>query len=377
MTGLPRLAFVHDWLVTWGGGEQVLEKAVETLGPAPIHTLIYEPEVFSGSPIGEQRIVTSFLQRLPGSSRNHRRYLPLMPLAVEQFDLRDYPVVFSSCHAVSHGVLLRADQLHVNYVHSPMRYSWHLYHQYLQESGLTRGVRSWVARGLLHYLRLWDFQAAQRPDHVLANSHWTARNIWRAYRRQAKVIYPPVDTDAYHPLAPRDDYYLTVSRLVPYKRIGLILEAFREFTETAAGELLIPARPRSPSPQNMCFSGFMPVVEAFHRGSRLGLCLDTGAATTVLFPPFYRHHRGAIDARAGLRVARVEGVGRSRTVRVRILDEFAFRAGGRDLTLRKVMVQTEASHADSRSFHGILGVDILSQCSRMTLNFVSMSFILE
>jgi len=151
-----------------------------------------------------------------------------MPLAVEQFDLRDYPMVFSSCHAVSHGVLLRADQLHVNYVHSPMRYSWHLYHQYLQESGLTRGVRSWIARGLLHYLRLWDFQAAQRPDLVLANSRWTARNIWRAYRRQAKVLYPPVDTDAYHPLAPRDDYYLTVSRLVPYKRIGIILEAFRE-----------------------------------------------------------------------------------------------------------------------------------------------------
>lgn len=227
MTGLPQPAFVHDWLVTWGGGENVLENAVEALGPAPIHTLIYKPEVFAASPIGRQTIFPSFLQRLPGSFRNHRRYLPLMPLAVEQFDLREYPVVFSSCHAVAHGVLLRADQLHVNYVHSPMRYSWHLYHQYLQESGLAQGLKSWIARGLLHYLRLWDFQAAQRPDHVLANSHWTAGNVWRAYRRQAKVIYPPVDTDAYRPLAPRDDYYLTVSRLVPYKRIGLILEAFR------------------------------------------------------------------------------------------------------------------------------------------------------
>jgi glycosyltransferase involved in cell wall biosynthesis len=222
------LAFVHDWLVTWGGGEQVLEGAVEALGPAPIHTLIYRPEVFSASPIGQQRIIPSVLQRLPGASRNHRRYLPLMPMAVEQFDLRDSRVVFTSCHAVSHGVLLRADQLHVNYVHSPMRYAWHLYQQYLEESGLARGVRSWLARGLLHYLRVWDFQAAQRPDHVLANSHWTARNIWRSYRRQATVIYPPVDTDAYRPLAPRDDYYLTVSRLVPYKRIGLILEAFRD-----------------------------------------------------------------------------------------------------------------------------------------------------
>jgi glycosyltransferase involved in cell wall biosynthesis len=150
-----------------------------------------------------------------------------MPLAIEQFDLRQYPIVFSSCHAVAHGVLLRPDQLHVNYVHSPMRYAWHLYHQYLEESGLTRGPKSWFARMLLHYLRLWDFQAAQRPDHVVANSRWTARNVWRAYRRKAEVIYPPVDTDAFQPLSPREEYYLTASRLVPYKKVGLILEAFK------------------------------------------------------------------------------------------------------------------------------------------------------
>ena len=227
MTSLPPAAFVHDWLVTWGGGEQVLEAALEALGPAPIHTLVYKPEVFSQSSIGRQTILPSFLQRLPGSRRNHRQYLPLMPLAIEQFDLRDYPIVFSSCHAVAHGVLLRSDQLHVNYVHSPMRYAWQLYHQYLEESGLSRGLKSWFARMLLHYLRLWDFQAAQRPDHVIANSHWTARNVWRAYRRQAEVIYPPVDTEAYQPLPRREEYFLTASRLVPYKKVGLILEAFK------------------------------------------------------------------------------------------------------------------------------------------------------
>ena len=227
MTSLPPAAFVHDWLVTWGGGEQVLEAALEAFGPVPIHTLVYKPEVFSQSSISRQRILPSFLQRLPGSRRNHRRYLPLMPLAIEQFDLRDYPIVFSSCHAVAHGVLLRSDQLHVNYVHSPMRYAWQLYHQYLEESGLTRGLKSWFARMLLHYLRLWDFQAAQRPDHVIANSHWTARNVWRAYRRQAEVISPPVDTEAYQPLSRREEYFLTASRLVPYKKVGLILEAFK------------------------------------------------------------------------------------------------------------------------------------------------------
>jgi glycosyltransferase involved in cell wall biosynthesis len=151
-----------------------------------------------------------------------------MPYAIEQFDLRGYPIVFSSTHAVAHGVLLQSDQMHVNYVHSPMRYAWHLYHQYLEESGLTRGLKSVVTRWLLHYLRIWDFQAAQRPDHFIANSHWTARNVWRAYRREAQVIYPPVDTDAYQPLSPREDYYLTVSRLVPYKKVGLILDAFAE-----------------------------------------------------------------------------------------------------------------------------------------------------
>lgn len=156
-----------------------------------------------------------------------------------------------------------------------------------------------------------------------------------------------------------------------------VLEGFREFTETAAGELIVPARPRSRTTENMCFSGFMPVVEAFHRGARLGLCLDTGAAATSLFPPFYRRYRGEIDARTRPRLSLVEGVGKPRAVPVRVLDEFAFRAGGQDLAIRKVMVQTLATHADSRYFHGTLGVDIMSQCSRMTLNFVSMSFILR
>jgi len=226
MSSVPDLAFVHDWLTTWGGSEQVLEAALEAFAPAPIHTLVYKPEAFGDSLIGRQRILTSFLQRLPGSRRNHRLYLPLMPLAVEQFDLHGYSLILSSSHAVAHGVLTYPDQLHVNYVHSPMRYAWHLYHQYLEETGLTRGLRSWFTRLLLHYLRLWDFQAAQRVDHFVANSRWTAQNIWRAYRRKAEVIYPPVDVDSYKPLSPREEYYLTVSRMVPYKKVGLIIKAF-------------------------------------------------------------------------------------------------------------------------------------------------------
>jgi hypothetical protein len=156
-----------------------------------------------------------------------------------------------------------------------------------------------------------------------------------------------------------------------------VLEALGEFTETDDGEFLVPARPRPRPAENMCFSGFMPVVEAVHRGNRISLCLDTGATTTVLYLPFYNRHRGEINARSKQRETTVGGVGPSRRVTVRVLDEFDFRAGGKDLALKKVMVQTEETHADTRYFHGTLGLDLLSSCSRMTLNFISMSFLLE
>lgn len=166
-----------------------------------------------------------------------------------------------------------------------------------------------------------------------------------------------------------------------FPRLGLfgspVLVALREFTETVSGDLLVPARPRPRSPENMCLHGFMPVVEAVHRNARLRLCLDTGASMTSLFPPFYKRFRGEINSRASVRRSSVKSVGESRVVPVRILDWFAFRAGGKDFALRRVMVQTEVTHADSHSFHGAIGIDILSWCSRMTLNFESMTFVLE
>jgi hypothetical protein len=156
-----------------------------------------------------------------------------------------------------------------------------------------------------------------------------------------------------------------------------VLEALGEFTETAAGEFLVPARPGRRSEENMCFSGYMPVVEAVHRGKRIRLCLDTGATATVLYLPFYRRHRGEINARSRERPTTVGGVGTTRRILVRLLDEFDFRAGGKDLALKKVIVQTEGTHTDTRYFHGVLGTDLLALCSRMTLNFRSMSFVLE
>ena len=156
-----------------------------------------------------------------------------------------------------------------------------------------------------------------------------------------------------------------------------VLAGLREISETREGDLVVPARPRPRSLGNMCYSGFMPVVEAVHRGARLRLCLDTGATATSLFLPYYRRFRGELNSRARLRESTVGSVGDRRAVDVRVLDEFAFRAGGRDFALRRVLVQTEATHSDSLRFHGAIGTDLLSLCSRMTLDFVSMSFVVE
>ena len=221
-----QVALVHDWLTSRGGAEKVLEALLPLFPDAPVHTLVYDPALFSNSPIERADVLTSFLQRLPGSRRNYRLYLPLMPLAVEQFDLSRFDLVLSLSDAVAHGVLTAPDQLHVNYIFTPMRYAWPLYHDYLRAAGLTRGARSWVARGVLHYLRLWDQAAASRVDRFIAISGWVAARVRRYYRRRAEVVYPPVEVERFYSISPRDSYYITTSRLVPYKRVDLIVEAF-------------------------------------------------------------------------------------------------------------------------------------------------------
>ena len=173
-------------------------------------------------------INTSFIQRLPFAERHFRQYLPLMPLAVEQFDLGDYDVVLSSSHAVAMGAITRADQLHVSYVHTPIRYAWDLQHQYLRQAGLDRGIKSAITRLILHYLRLWSLAASYRVDCFLANSHHVARRIWKTYRRPAQVLYPPVAVDRFRWQQPREEFFLTVSRFVPYKRVDVTIQAFNQ-----------------------------------------------------------------------------------------------------------------------------------------------------
>jgi glycosyltransferase involved in cell wall biosynthesis len=221
-----RVAIVFEWFQRFGGTERVVAEIQKVFPKADIFALVHNPEDSMGTPLEGLPVHTSFMQSLPKVKESYRSYLPLMPLAVEQFDLRPYELILSSSHTVAKGVLTRADQLHLSYTHTPIRYAWDLYLDYLAESGYEQGIKSWLARPVLHYLRMWDSSAANRVDAYLANSSYIARRINKLYRRPARIIYPPVSVERYLPDLPREEFFITVSRFAPYKRINLIVEAF-------------------------------------------------------------------------------------------------------------------------------------------------------
>ena len=223
---LIKVAIVHDWLVTYAGAERLLEEVINCFPEADLFAIVdFVPQNERGF-LKDKPVKTSFIQKLPLAKKKYRAYLPFMPLAVEQFDLSGYDIVISSSHAVAKGVITGPDQLHISYVHSPMRYAWDLQHQYLKETGLVRGLQGWLAKRELHKLRMWDLRTANGVDHFLANSRFIARRIWKVYRREATVIYPPVDIDSFTLCEQKEDFFLTASRMVPYKKIDLIAEAF-------------------------------------------------------------------------------------------------------------------------------------------------------
>lgn len=221
-----RAALVHDWLPVYGGAERVLEQVIAVLPEADLFSLIDFLPDEQRAFLGGRSVETSFIQRLPLARKHYRKYLPLVPVAIEGFDLTDYDVVVSSSYVAAKGVLTNVDQLHVSYVHSPVRYAWDLQFQYLRDGGYDRGLKRIAARLLLHYLRVYDAISADRVDYFVANSHHVARRIWKTYRRQAAVVHPPVDTEAFDLFHDKEDFYVTVGRLVPYKRVDLIVEAF-------------------------------------------------------------------------------------------------------------------------------------------------------
>ncbi|MEC5406145.1 glycosyltransferase family 4 protein [Paraburkholderia sp. MPAMCS5] len=224
-----KVAIVHDWLVVSGGAEKVLKNIIECFPKADIFSIVDFLE--DRDCVKGKSVNTSFIQKMPFARTRYRAYLPLMPIAIEQLDLSGYDLVISSSHAVAKGVLTGPDQMHISYVHSPIRYAWDLQHQYLRESHLNKGLKSIMARALLHYIRGWDSRSANGVDHLLANSQFIARRIRKAYQRDATVIYPPVDLDNMVMCTQKEDFYVTASRMVPYKRIDLIVRAFSKTPE--------------------------------------------------------------------------------------------------------------------------------------------------
>lgn len=226
-----RVAVVHEWLTTYAGAEKVLEQILAVFPAADLFCIVdFLPEQERGF-LGERNVNTSFLQWLPFGKSLFRKLLWLLPIAVEAFDLGAYDIVISSSYAVAKGVITGPDQLHICYCHSPIRYVWDLQHDYLRQAGIRRGLSAIYARMTLHYMRLWDVRTSNGVDCFIANSRFIARRIQKVYRRDAVVIHPPVDVDGFQLETATENYYITVSRLVPYKRVDLIVAAFRDMPD--------------------------------------------------------------------------------------------------------------------------------------------------
>ncbi|MCB8877642.1 glycosyltransferase family 4 protein [Acidisoma silvae] len=222
-----KVALVHEWFNTWAGSEKVLEVILSLFPEADIFSLIEVLPDKDRTVITKGRVKTTFLQRIPYIRHIYRDMLPLMPIAIEQLDMSGYDLIISNSHAVAKGVITGPDQLHICYCYSPMRYAWDLQAQYLRESRLERGIRSALARYFLHKIRVWDQQSAQHVDHFISCSHYIARRVWKAYRRESEVVYPNVETDIFTiGDEAREDFYFASSRMVPYKKMHLIVQAF-------------------------------------------------------------------------------------------------------------------------------------------------------
>ena len=225
-----KIAIIHYWFIAQRGGEKVVEELCDLYPDADIFSLVVDREALHPR-LATRKIFSSFIDKLPFSKRWYKHYLPLMPLALEQFDLRGYDLVISSESGPAKGVLTSPGTLHICYCHTPMRYVWDMYHDYMSSSGR---IKRFFMAPLLHYLRIWDRLSADRVDHFVANSANVARRIAKHYRREADVVYPPVAVDVFFISEQHDDFYLMVGQLVSYKRADLAVKAF-----TRSGKRLV------------------------------------------------------------------------------------------------------------------------------------------
>jgi glycosyltransferase involved in cell wall biosynthesis len=221
-----KVAIVCDWLITYAGSERVLEQMLKCYPDADLFAVVdFLPPGQRGF-IMDKPVTTTSIQHYPFARRLYQKYLFKMPLAIEQLDLSGYDLVISSSHAIAKGVITGPGQLHLCYIYTPIRYAWDMQNQYLEESGLTRGLLSWAVRRMLFSIRQWDVRTANGVDAFVADSRFIARRVWKVYRREASVIYPPVDVERFALHEKKEDFYLTASRLTPYKKVSLIVRAF-------------------------------------------------------------------------------------------------------------------------------------------------------
>ncbi len=266
-----KVAIVHDWLVNYSGAEKVLEQILHLYPDADIFSTVdHLPDELRWY-IMHKKVHTTFIQKLPFSRKHYRNYLPLMPFAIEQLNVSGYDLVISSSYAVAKGVITHSNQVHVCYCHSPVRYAWDLYHQYLDESGLRRGIKGFFAKMILHYLRIWDYTTASRVDLFLANSAYVGRRIRKVYGRASQVVYPPVDINSFALCTEKGTAYVVASRLVPYKKIDLIARAFSLMPDkelVIIGEGPDFKKVKAVAGPNVRVAGYLPYTELISYVSR-------------------------------------------------------------------------------------------------------------
>jgi glycosyltransferase involved in cell wall biosynthesis len=222
-----KIALIQDWLTEQGGAEKVFAALYKLYPDADVYTLVYNAEILQKLNIPRHKVTASFIQKLPFAGKKYRNYLPLFTKAIESFDLSGYELIISSSSCVAKGVLTSASQTHICYCHSPVRYGWDLYFQYLNSAGLNKkNIKAWYVKSVLHKLRIWDIVSSNRVDYFISNSDYIKQRILKTYGKEAVTIYPPVFIDDFDSNRPKEDYYFTCSRFVPYKKVDIIVEAF-------------------------------------------------------------------------------------------------------------------------------------------------------
>jgi len=260
-----KVAIVHDWLLVDGGAEVVLKHLLQLFPKADIYTMLDKLPSQNRAFLKNHKIYTSVLQKYDLIAKNHKYFTPCMPYLIEQFDLSSYDLVISSSHFVAKGVITHPDQLHVAYIYSPMRYAWDLYYEYDRIGALGSGLKKFFMKRWLHKMRIWDFVSGARPDYLISDSKFIEKRIQKTWRRDSTVIYPPVEVKDAIYSEDKEDYYVTLSRLVEYKRVDIIVESFNDMSDK---KLIVIGEGRSKEKlelmanENISFTGYLSKKEA-------------------------------------------------------------------------------------------------------------------